>query len=263
MASGMGTDEPPPIPPPDYRKVSTADFAKQQMPPLRGLMVDPQYPPTVDQANKILNKPNEAHPRPPQRSDGEAQRTQEPETDVRRSSGASQIFNTAPTIGEVVNTMPLGTRHTAGGETPIDASPLTVLKSIKRDDWKSFHKQPCVREALLQGITLGFFTGGALFITGRPLAKAANWAAGAFVATSVAGHTYCQVQRKRERQGMKVAVQIIEEKKEERRRQAEERRERYRKAKEERRLLEVVEAKREQASRSRWWWFWEGRGREG
>jgi cytochrome c oxidase assembly protein subunit 20 len=259
MASGMGTDEPPPIPPPDFRKVSTADFAKQQMPPLRGLMVDPQYPPTVDQANKILNKPNETHPRP----DGQTQQKQEPGTDVRRTSGASQIFATAPTTDEVINTMPLGTRHTAGGEVPVDASMVTVLKSIKSEDWKSFHKQPCVREALLQGIALGFFTGGALFIIGRPIARAANWAAGAFVTTSVVGHGYCQVQRKRERQGMKVAVQIIEEKKEERRLAAEERRERYRKAKEERRLLEEVEARREEQRRNRWWWFWEGRGREG
>ncbi|KAF2429553.1 hypothetical protein EJ08DRAFT_650384, partial [Tothia fuscella] len=177
----MGTDEPPPIPPPDYTKESTSDFAKRSMPPLRGLMVDPKYPPTYQDAQHLLSKgqtrqppqtpsshitgsqvPPTQTPRipydhdepPPQSQSPQAAPSQAPTTDIHRSSGASQIFSAAPTTDEVINTIPLGTRHTAGGEKPnqLDTSIPSILSTIKPSSYKTFHQQPCVRESLLQGI---------------------------------------------------------------------------------------------------------------
>jgi len=259
MASGMNTDEPPPLPPPDFSKQSVEDFKKSKLPPLRGLIVDPKYPPTQAEADAIFAAKDEQTrremPSPPEAQIG---------TNPRRSSGTSQIFNTAPapTANEIINTMPGGTAHTAGGEKVLTEMPTytDALKFVSAESVK-IYEQPCVREALLQGMIFSFLLGGAIVISGRPLVKAANWTAGSFIPVAVVGREYCQVQRKREKDGMRVAIQVMDEKKAEKRVQAEERRERWRKMQEEKR------AKEEEAQRAekRWWRIWEGsgRGREG
>jgi cytochrome c oxidase assembly protein subunit 20 len=263
MASGMNTDEAPPLPPPDYRPQSTEEFAKQKAPPLRGLIVDPKYPPTVSEAQAIWTA-----------KDAETRKNLPPPTveeqlgkDVRRSSGTSQILNTAaaPTINETINTMPGGTYHTAGGKASMDTEPtlLNAVKTITPASYKDFHKQPCVREAMLQGMAAGFLVAGITFISGRPVAKAANYAVYAFIPTSVAGHQYCQYQRRREREGMRMAIQIIEEKKEEKARLAAEKREKWRKLRDEKRAQEEAEAAAKREAERRWWHIWQGRGGSG
>lgn len=113
-------------------------------------------------------------------------------------------------------------------------------------------------------MALGFLLGGALFIVGKPVWRCMNYSVGTTFVTSVAGYEWCQHQRRREKAGMKVAVQIMEEKKEEKRKAMEERRERYRAKLEEKLKIEEVEARRQEESRSRWWGFWQdGKGREG
>lgn len=262
MASGMNTDEAPPLPAPDYRPQSTEEFAKQKQPPMRGLIVDPKYPPTISEAQAIWTA-----------KDAEARKNAPPPTseelgkDIRRSSGTSQILNTAaaPTINETINTMPGGAFHTAGGRSPSDAQDqeatvLNALKTIRPSEFTSLHKQPCVREAFLQGMAAGFLVAGITFISGRTVAKASSNAMWAFLPTSVVGHQYCQYQRRREREGMRIAIQIVEEKKEEKARALAERREKWLKAKEEKRALEEVEEMRKREAEKRWWRIWEGRG---
>jgi cytochrome c oxidase assembly protein subunit 20 len=264
MASGMNTDEPPPLPAPDYRPQTTEEFAKQKAPPLRGLIVDPKYPPTVSEAQAIWTAKDaesrkNAPPRPSEEELGK---------DIRRSSGTSQILNTAaaPTINEAINTMPGGAFHTAGGKAAQDSEPtlLNAVKTITPSSYKEFHKQPCVREAMLQGMAAGFLVAGITFISGRPTAKAANYAVYAFIPTSVVGHQYCQYQRRREREGMRMAIQIVEEKKEEKAKLAAERREKWRKVRDEKRALEEAEERARVEAQKRWWHVWQGRGgREG
>lgn len=59
-----------------------------------------------------------------------------------------------------VNIMPGGTANTAGGEKIQDYSFWTVLASIRPGEYTNFHKLPCVRDALLTGIAMGFVGGG-------------------------------------------------------------------------------------------------------
>lgn len=58
---------------------------------------------------------------------------------------------------ENANMMPGGTEHTAGGKTP----EVSIKEAFpKLDDWSRFHKLPCVRNALLYGMTTGFALAG-------------------------------------------------------------------------------------------------------
>lgn len=66
---------------------------------------------------------------------------------------------------ENANDMPGASVHTAGGKVK-DASIVDALKTIKLGDFKEVHKKPCVRDALLAGIGLGFGAGGVRAILG-------------------------------------------------------------------------------------------------
>ena len=63
------------------------------------------------------------------------------------------------------NAMLGGSANTAGGKVK-NASIFDAIKTIKLEDFKEVHKKPCVRDALLTGIGLGFGTGGFRAIMG-------------------------------------------------------------------------------------------------
>lgn len=276
MASGMNTDEAPPLPPPDYRPQTTEEFAKQKQPPMRGLIVDPKYPPTASEAQAIWDAkdaeakrsssmkappPTFSPPESSQFSSGVPRPAQELGSDIRRSSGTSQILNTAaaPRIEEEINTMPGGSYHTAGGRAA-ESQEVTVLNALRRvnpAEFTSLHHQPCVREAFLQAFAAGFLVSGITVITGRPVGKAVNNFVWAFLPTSVVGFQYCQYQRGREREGMRQAIKIVEQKKEERAKMMAERREKWLALKEEKRLAEEREEAQRIESEKRWWKIWQ------
>ncbi|MCJ1471710.1 hypothetical protein MMC13_000350, partial [Lambiella insularis] len=66
---------------------------------------------------------------------------------------------------ENANAIPGGSTNTAGGLVR-EATMWDGIKSIKADDMRSLHKIPCVRDALLVGMGLGFTIGGARMILG-------------------------------------------------------------------------------------------------
>lgn len=248
---------------------------------MRGLIVDEAYPPSREEAEKVFSKAEverrkheqeDAGLRPQQRRPyipgpvsrqplmrPERDSNDERPTDPYRSSGTSQIFNTAPTTDEIANTMPGGTAHTAGGEKLVEVSVREALKDSRPSDILKIHQQPCVREALLQGMSLGGLLGGGMWIVGRPTWKALNVAVWTSLAVSIGGYQYCQIQRAREKQGMKLAVQIVEEKREEQRRKMEERREAVTKSKkeeeEERRTREEEERMAKGRLNALWGWW--------
>ena len=63
------------------------------------------------------------------------------------------------------NTMLGGTENTAGGKQE-DVSLKKVATSITLEDFKKVHKQPCVRDSLLLGISGGFGLGGVRAVLG-------------------------------------------------------------------------------------------------
>lgn len=288
MASGSN-NEPPPLPPPDYTPQSTEEFAKQRGPPLRGIIGDEAGMPSESEARKVFSKEEVARrrkehedaglsPKTPRRpyipgpvsrqplvrpekdeTKGGAEGVSDKAFNPMRSSGTSQILNTAaaPTSGEVVNTMPGGTFHTAGGKVEGETSLFReATKDIKARDVLQIHQLPCVREALLQGMTAGLLVGAGRWILGRALMSCANWAVGTFVPVSVGGYQYCQYQRQRERNGMRAAVKIMDEKTEEKRKRMEERKEAAAKKREEEKRLKEEEEKRNRGrlgSMLMWW----------
>jgi cytochrome c oxidase assembly protein subunit 20 len=144
---------------------------------------------------------------------------------------------------------------------PLEAPEATVsnaLRTISLSDYSTFHQIPCVRTSLLNGMIAGFALGSIVFISGRPIWRASNYAVWGFVGTSGVSYKWCKWELQREREGMRAAVKIIDEKKEEKKRLYEERKARVLEAREQKRLAEEAE-KASKAS----WRFWQGRGREG
>lgn len=287
MASGSNND-PPPLPPPDYTPQSTEEFAKKRGPPLRGIIGDEHDMPSESEARKVFSKEEIARRRKEHEDAGLSPKTPRrpyipgpisrqplvrPERDEtkrdsedgaskefnpRRSSGTSQILNTAaaPTTDEIVNTMPGGTFHTPGGKMEGESSMFReATKDIKARDMLQIHQLPCVREALLQGMTVGFLVGGGRWIMGRAVWSCLNWTVATFVPVTVVGFRYCQYQRQREKSGMKAAVKIMEDKTEEKRKRIEERKEAMANRKEERRAREEEEKRNRGrlGSMLRWW----------
>lgn len=283
MASGTNYD-PPPLPPPDYTKQTAEEFAKKRGPPIRGIIGDEADLPSAAEARKAFSKEEierrrKEHedaglsPKTPRRpyipgpisrqplvrpdrdeTKGADDAASNPEFNPRRSSGASQIFNTAaaPTTGEIVNTMPGGTYHTPGGKMEAETSTL----QYKASDLLRVHQYPCGREALLQGMAAGTLVGAGRWILGRAPWNSMSWAVGTFALVSTAGWTYCQNQRQKERLGMKAAVRIMEEKDAEKRRRVEERSEAVarKRAKEDARREEEERRNRGRlGSMFRWW----------
>ncbi|KAI9666716.1 MAG: hypothetical protein M1821_004652 [Bathelium mastoideum] len=130
------------------------------------------------------------------------------------------------------NLMPGGTEHTAGGQTkPVTAA--DAVKSIKLEDFKELHKKPCVRDAFLNGIPSGVAAGVVWTVLRAPVTKAANWAVGTFCAVSFVSYEYCQYNRSVEKDGMKRAMQVMEQKRSDRDEKLKAAREERRRAKEE------------------------------
>ena len=82
-----------------------------------------------------------------------------------------------------------------------------------------------------------------------PIPKAANWAVGTLVGVSAVAHEYCQFRRRKEKESMRMVVELMERKKEERERQLKEVVETKRKAEEER-------VAKEKSSKTKWWSKW-------
>ncbi|KAI9884279.1 MAG: DNA polymerase epsilon catalytic subunit [Watsoniomyces obsoletus] len=89
-----------------------------------------------------------------------------------------------------------------------------IFRSITWDEVKNFHKQVCVRDSLLAGILGGFVIGGGRAILGAPIPKAANWAVGAFACASLGAHEFCMYRRRREIEGMQLALKVMEKRRE-------------------------------------------------
>ena len=167
------------------------------------------------------------------------------------------------------NLMPGGTENTAGGKQE-DITLEKVVKSIKLEDFRKVHKQPCVRDALLLGIGGGFGLGGIRAILGgtyrlsiegsnqkltvsiAPIPTASNWAVGSFIGVSLVAYEFCQYRRNLELQGMRQAMEIIDQKKAEKAEKLRLAREARRKTKEEDDRREE-EAKKQNSSG---WKFW-------
>ena len=66
---------------------------------------------------------------------------------------------------ENANALPGGGLNTAGGRVQ-EASIIDAAKSIQLSDFKEVHKKPCVRDALMTGIGVGFGAGGLRSILG-------------------------------------------------------------------------------------------------
>ncbi|KAL7272627.1 hypothetical protein RUND412_004553 [Rhizina undulata] len=127
------------------------------------------------------------------------------------------------------------------------------FKTVKLEDFKTVHMQPCVRQSLLYGIGSGFAFGGLKIVLGAPVPKAANWAAGTFAGASLVVYEYCQYRRSKEKEGMKRAVEIIDRRKAEKEKK-------LREKKEAEALLAAERAAAEEARKlaesRRWYKFW-------
>ncbi|KAF8250186.1 hypothetical protein K440DRAFT_597656 [Wilcoxina mikolae CBS 423.85] len=91
-----------------------------------------------------------------------------------------------------------------------------AAQMITWEDFKKVHLQPCFREANLYGMGAGFAVGGVRFIFGGGVPKSCNWAVGGFVLTSIACYERCQYRRRKEKEGMRRAAEIIEAKRQQR-----------------------------------------------
>ncbi|KAL6721070.1 hypothetical protein ACLMJK_000170 [Lecanora helva] len=126
----------------------------------------------------------------------------------------------------------VGSQNTAGGKVH-EPGFMEALRSVKPSEFTEVHKKPCVRDALLTGIGGGFGLGGARAILGGSILSSSNWAVGSFIFGSALMYEFCQRRRSLEKQGMKRAVEVIEQTKAEKQQKMEEARAARRKAKEE------------------------------
>ncbi|KAL9095506.1 MAG: hypothetical protein Q9165_002377 [Trypethelium subeluteriae] len=147
------------------------------------------------------------------------------------------------------NIMPGGTQNTAGGQVR-SVSAVDAAKTIKLADFQEIHKKPCVRDTFLTSIPSSLAIGAVWAILGAPVRKSTNWAAGAFCAISFFSYEYCQFRRGMEKDGMRRAVQVMDEKRADREAKMKAAREERRKAKEE------ADRKEEESKKS--WKSWNG-----
>ncbi|KAI9797964.1 MAG: hypothetical protein M1833_005020 [Piccolia ochrophora] len=139
------------------------------------------------------------------------------------------------------STPPSASPNAAGAANPagVHSAELTfgeAAKSIKVEDFKTIHLRPCTRDSLLLGISSAFGVGGIRAVLGgehlhnrnpcakgwktntdwngqtAPIPKATNWAVGTFIGAAVISYEVCQYQRRRQQEGMKKAIEIIDKK---------------------------------------------------
>ncbi len=90
-------------------------------------------------------------------------------------------------------------------------------------------------------------------ITSGPVASAANWAVGAFCTVSFGAYQYCLIRRQIEKDGMRRAVEIMDQKRAENQARLEAKR---RAEAEAAKLAQQEEQRRENERRSQWWKIW-------
>ena len=170
---------------------------------------------------------------------------------MHRRSGTSDILGRAATERvELAN-------RVAGGKKPEDVTAVDVLRGITLDDFRNAYKMPCFTTSFVQGMTAGFLVAGGAWVVGRRVGQVANVAVYTTLGASSLSFVWCNFQRRREKNTVRVIKEAWEVKQEEKKVEWEQL-----KAK---KFLEA-QAKRKQASS--WWRFWEGRevrprGREG
>ncbi|KAL1602744.1 hypothetical protein SLS60_006165 [Paraconiothyrium brasiliense] len=129
--------------------------------------------------------------------------------------------------------MPGGTAHTAGGQKADDnVSYVDVVRNLPADYYLNFYKRPCVRDSQLTGISSGFV----------------GYMIGAVMSRPVI--TFCQYYRRKEKDGMKQAQELMEKK----RATIEAKKEARRKQREEQDKLD--EARRIEEQRRKSWGHW-------
>lgn len=216
------------------------------MPPLKGIIVDPEYPPTAEEAahalrkhDRVFSAPASQQPEPqdftkgrrggtataPDRSRGAksqeslGEQAKDDVVDPYRKSGTSDILGRSATTDEVINEMPGGTRHTAGGEQMKDVGVTDIIKNLSFEDFKNVHKIPCFRESWLYGIGAGFLVAGALWTVGKRGPTISNGLFGSTLGVSAVQFTWCNSSRQREKRQVKMVKEVWEGKKEEKREQ--------------------------------------------
>ncbi|KUL86522.1 hypothetical protein ZTR_04180 [Talaromyces verruculosus] len=114
---------------------------------------------------------------------------------------------------ERINVHPGASYNPTHTPKPKDISISESLKTIKLEDFSTFHKKPCARDSLLLGLGAGFGIGGIRGIVGGMSAMwpASNWAVGAFAIASLASYEFCQRRRVNEMKGMQKAVELMAE----------------------------------------------------
>ncbi|KAK4497136.1 hypothetical protein PRZ48_011586 [Zasmidium cellare] len=157
---------------------------------------------------------------------------------------------------ENANLMPGGTQHTAGGKEP----EVTFMNALQvGQPITELHKRPCVRDALLTGMGVGFALAGGRLIFGASLWKACNWAVGTFCAGSTVQYQYCLYKRQAEKEGMMRAIEILNKKdveKKAREQRKESLRQERREAKEKEQDAQYAALKEKENGGKPWWKVW-------
>ncbi|KAF1973595.1 hypothetical protein BU23DRAFT_133400 [Bimuria novae-zelandiae CBS 107.79] len=149
------------------------------------------------------------------------------------------------------NIIPGGTAHTAGGERVDDGvSYVDVVRNLPADYYLHFYQRPCVRDSQLTAISSGFAGYMVGAILRRPVITSSNYAVAAWCVTGCVHYQVCQYYRRKEKDGMKQAQELMEKK----RATIEARKEARRRAHEEQEKQE--EARRIEEQRKKSWGYW-------
>ncbi|KAF2664956.1 hypothetical protein BT63DRAFT_428911 [Microthyrium microscopicum] len=211
-SSGSNSLEPPPLPPPDFTPISNEEWAKSRMPPLKGIIVDPEYPPTVAEARSALAHHERSFDATTDQARAAGQQPSDASIDPYRKSGTSDILGRAAATSENENALPGGTRHTAGGDKLApEASVVGMLKSIGWDDFKGVVNEPCFRQAWLYGLPAGGLVGGALWILGKSRRKIYQWGFWSGYGVSNAVFLVCMNSTRTRKRNMAVVKETWEE----------------------------------------------------
>jgi cytochrome c oxidase assembly protein subunit 20 len=139
-----------------------------------------------------------------------------------------------------------------------------AFSSISTSSFGSALSVPCIRQALIVGMTCGFVAGGGMWISGRPGFRIANTAVLTFLGSSPVSFAYCDWDRRRERRTVRVVKEAWETKRTEKKLE-------WEKFREEKMREAQMDAKqkttpKEKTTSSSWWWSQSksiSRGREG
>ena len=129
------------------------------------------------------------------------------------------------------NSLPTSLSQSTAGSHSRQAGIVDAIKTIRPQDFTEVHKKPCVRDALLAGISAGFVVGGgrAALIGGRssldrlraqklmnhkgPVFRTCSYAVTTFTLISAGAYEFCQRKRMLEMAGIRRANEIMEQKK--------------------------------------------------